>query len=125
LFALLWLTSATGCSIAGRWVGSELKPDMARDQFPFMQSSTPPAKFVSTDLRLQQDGSYTADTNYGGTMHNSTGTWKHDANKGFITFTDKEGNTFGYGVRKPDEQTLEIVRAIKGTDVTLTLKKQP
>lgn len=124
LVAGAWLAGASGCSIAGHWMGSSLKPEMARDQFPFLQLTDPPAKFVSTDLRLQQDGSYTAETNYGGQIHHSTGTWKYD-NKGFLNFTDNEGNTFGYGMRKLDEQTIEIVRAIKGTDVTLTLKKQP
>jgi hypothetical protein len=30
-----------------------------------------------------------------------------------------------YAVRRPNDQTIEMVKDIKGTDAILTLKKQP
>jgi hypothetical protein len=117
--------SLCGCaSLAGRWSGSELRPEMARDQFKLLRPAEQSGKLVSADLRLQQDGSYTAEFNYDGQVEQSLGTWKCD-DKGYLTFVDKQGSSYGYAVRRPDDQTIQMVKGIKGTDATLTLKKRP
>jgi hypothetical protein len=115
----------SGCvSLAGRWTGDELRPEMAREQFKLLRPTDQSGKLVSVDLRLQQDGSYTAELNYDGKVEQSLGTWKCD-DKGYLTFVDKQGRGYGYAVRRPNDQTIELVKGIKGTDATLTLKKQP
>lgn len=126
LCALLGLlASASGCaSMAGHWTGDKLKPEMARDQFPLLRPAEKPGKFVSADLRMQQDGTCTAEVVYDGKIERFMGTWKYD-DKGFLNFNDKQGNSYGYAVRRVDDQTVELIKGIKGTDVTLTLKKQP
>jgi hypothetical protein len=114
----------TGCAtLAGHWSGDSLQPEMAREQFKMLVPAEKSGKFVSVDLRLQPDGTCTADVNYDGKMEQFVGTWKDDG-KGFVNFVDKQGNAYGYAVRRIDDQTLQIVKAIKGTDVTLTLKKR-
>ena len=125
LLCLGAVVGLSGCvSLAGRWTGSELRPEMARDQFKLLRPTEQAGKLVSADLRLQPDGSYTAELNYDGRVEQSLGTWKCDA-KGFLTFVDKQGRSYGYAVRRPSDQTIELVKGIKGTDATLTLKKQP
>jgi hypothetical protein len=125
LLCLGTLLGLSGCvSVAGRWSGSELRPEMARDQFKFLRPTDQSGKLVSADLRLQPDGSYTAELNYDGKVEQSLGTWKCDE-KGYLTFVDKQGRSFGYAVRRPDDNTIELTKGIKGTDATLTLKKQP
>ncbi len=119
------VVSASGCAnLAGRWTGSELRPEMAREQFKLLRPTDQTGKLVSADLRLQQDGSYTAELNYDGKVEQSLGSWKVDA-MGYLTFVDKHGSSYGYAVRRPDDKTIELVKGIKGTDATLTLKKQP
>ena len=114
-----------GCaSLAGRWSGSELRPEMARDQFKLLRPTEQSGKLVSADLRLQQDGSYTAELNYDGQVEQSLGTWKYD-DKGYLSFVDKQGRSYGYGIRRPNDETIQMVKSIKGTDAILTLKKQP
>ena len=125
LLALVALGGSSGCaSLAGRWTGDTLKPEMARDQFKLLRPAEQPGKFVSADLRLQNDGTYTADVNYDGKVAHFMGSWKYD-DKGFLNLNDKQGNSYGYAVRKVDDQTIQLIKGIKGTDVTLTLKKQP
>lgn len=125
LLALTVLAGSSGCaSLAGRWTGDSLKPEMARDQFKLLRPAEQPGKFVSADLRLQQDGTYTAEVNYDGKIERFMGTWKYD-DKGFLNFVDKQGNSYGYAVRKVDDETIQLIKGVKGTDVTLTLKKQP
>jgi hypothetical protein len=125
LLTLVVLGGSSGCAtLAGRWSGDNLKPEMARDQFALLRPAGEPGRFVSAELRLQPDGTYTAEVNYSGKIERHMGTWKYD-NKDFINFTDKEGNTYGYGLRKVDEQTIQLIKGLKGTDVTLTLKKEP
>ncbi len=115
----------SGCAtLSGRWAGSELQPEMARDQFKLLRPVEQTGRFVSADLRLQKDGSYTAELNYDGQVEQSLGTWNRDG-KDNLTFVDKQGRSYGYVVRRPNDQTLEMVKGIKGTDATLTLKKQP
>jgi hypothetical protein len=113
-----------GCDIVGRWSGSSLSPEMARDQFKLLRPESMPGKFVSVDFRFQKDGSYTADINYDGKLESKQGTYKYDANKGMLTLMDKEGNSYAYAAKKVDDQTLQLVKGVKGSDVTLTLKKQ-
>ncbi len=61
---LMLIGASSGCvNLKGHWIGSDLKPEMARDQFQFLRGSEQADNFVSTDLRLQQDGSYAAVTN--------------------------------------------------------------
>lgn len=125
LLCLCAVLVLSGCvSLAGRWTGGDLRPEMARDQFKLLRPAEQSGKLVSADLRLQQDGSYTADLNYDGKVEQSLGTWKCDE-KGYLTFVDKQGRSYGYAVRRPNDQTIEMVKGIKGTDATLTLKKQP
>ena len=119
------LVSSAGCvSYAGRWSGNELRPEMARDQFKLLRPTDQSGRLVSADLRLQQDGSYTAELNYDGNIEQSLGTWKYD-DKGYLSFVDKQGRGYGYAIRRLDDQTIQMVKSIKGTDATLTLKKQP
>jgi hypothetical protein len=115
---------AGGCDLTGRWTGSSLSPEMARDQFKLLRAADKPGKFVSADFRFQQDGSYTADVVYDGKLESHQGTYKYDANKSMLTILDKEGNSYAFIAKKVDDQTLQLVTGIKGTDVTLTLKKQ-
>jgi len=125
LLCLGAVVGLSGCAtLAGRWTGNELRPEMARDQFKLLRPTDQSGKLVSADLRLQRDGSYTAELNYDGKVEQSLGTWKCDA-KGYLPFVDKRGRSYGYAVRRPNDQTIELVKGIKGTDATLTLKKQP
>ncbi len=125
LLCLGAVVGLSGCaSLAGHWSGNELRPEMARDQFKLLRPTDQSGKLVSADLRLQQDGSYTAELNYDGKVEQSLGTWKYN-DRGYLTFVDKQGRSYGYDVRRPDDQTIEMVKGIKGTDATLTLKKQP
>ena len=115
-----------GCaSLAGRWSGSELRPEMARDQFMLLRVAEQPAQLVSADLRLQQDGSYTAELSYDGMVEQSLGTWRTDE-QGYLALVDQRGNTYGYALRRPGDETIQmVVKDIRSTDVSLTLKKQP
>ncbi|HUU97384.1 MAG TPA: hypothetical protein VM487_16740 [Phycisphaerae bacterium] len=125
LLCLGAVVGLSGCvSLAGRWTGNELQPEMARDQFKLLRPTDQSGRLVSADLRLQQDGSYTAELNYDGKVEQSLGTWKCDL-KGYLTFVDKHGRSYGYAVRRPDDKTIKLVKGIKGTDATLTLVKQP
>lgn len=118
------LLPASGCAtLAGRWSGDDLKPEMARDQFKLLRPSEQSGRLVSVELRLQQDGSYTAELNYDGRIEQSLGTWKVDDNR-YLTFVDKDGRSYGYSIRRPNDNTLEMLKGIKGTDATLTLNKQ-
>jgi hypothetical protein len=119
------VVSLCGCaSLAGQWRGDELRPEMARDQFKLLRPADQAGRLVSADLRLQQDGSYTAELNYDGRVEQSLGTWKLDAD-GYLTFVDKQGRSYGYAIRRVDDQTIQMVKGIKGTDATLTLTKRP
>jgi len=125
LLCLVAMAALSGCvSLAGRWSGGELQPEMSRDQFRLLRPADQTGRLVSADLRLQQDGSYTAELNYDGRVEHSLGAWKLDA-QGYLTFVDKQGRSYGYTVRRPNDRTLEMVKGIKGTDAILTLKKQP
>ena len=125
LLCLGVVVGLSGCAtLAGHWSGDQLEPEMSRDQFKLLRPIEQTGRFVSADLRLQEDGSYTAELNYDGRVEQSLGSWKLD-DKGYLTFVDKLGRSYGYAVRRPDDQTLEMVKGIKGTDATLTLKKQP
>jgi hypothetical protein len=120
---LALLLSTTGCvTIAGRWSGGELVPAMARDQFDLFRPEGNTASFVSAELRLQEDGTYTADLKYGEELIRSTGTWTFEGQK--LSMTDNEGRSLVFVARKVDDMTLEIITGIKGTDVVLTVKKQ-
>ena len=120
---LVVLIGVAGCDIVGRWSGSNLSPEMARDQFKLIRPDNKPGRFVSAEFRFQQDGTYTADIVYDGKLENHQGKYKYDP-KGMVTFTDKKGNSYVYAAKKVDDQTLLLVKGIKGTDVTLTLKKE-
>lgn len=125
LLCLAALIGLSGCvTLAGHWTGDEIQPEMARDQFRLLRPAEQAGRFVSADLRLQQDGSYTAELNYDGRVEQSLGSWKLD-DKGYLTFVDKVGKSYGYAIRRPNDQTLEVVKGIKGTDATLTLKRRP
>ncbi len=119
------LALTAGCDIVGRWSGSNLNPEMARDQFKLLRPESVPGKFVSADFRFQKDGSYTADVVYDGKLTSYQGTYKYDANKSMLTLMDKQGNSYAYAAKKVDDQTLQLIKGIKGSDVALTLKKQP
>jgi len=120
---LMMLTA--GCGISGRWAGSSLSPEMARAQFKLLRPESVPGNFVSADFRFQQDGTYTADLVYDGKLEAQQGTYTYDEAKGMLTLRDKKGNSYAFATKKPEDQTLQLVKGIKGTDVTLTLKRQP
>ncbi|MBN1967698.1 MAG: hypothetical protein JW910_23785 [Anaerolineae bacterium] len=125
LLCLGAVVGLSGCvNLAGRWMGDELRPEMARDQYKLLRPTEQPGRLVSVDLRLQQDGSYTAELNYDGDIVQSLGNWKY-ADRGYLSFVDKQGRSYGYDIRRPNDQTMEMVKSIKGTDATLTLKRQP
>lgn len=114
--------SATGCAINGRWVGGDLNPEMARDQFDLMRPDGNMDEFVQADIRFQNDGTYMADLRYGDVLKRSTGTWKHQGDK--LTLVEEDGDPQVFLVKQPDGATLNLIVGVKGTDVTLTLKKQ-
>jgi len=120
------VVSLCGCvSLAGRWSGNGLQREMTRDQSRLPRLAEQPDELVGVDLRLQQDGSYTAELNYDGMVEQSLGTWKCE-DQGYLAFVDQQGNTYGYALRRPRDRTIQmVVKDIKGTDVSLTLKKQP
>jgi len=119
------VASLFGCvDLSGRWMGDELVPEMARDQYKLLRPAEQSGRLVSADIRLQKDGSYTAELNYDGNVVQSLGNWTY-ADKGYLSFVDKQGRSYGYGVRRPNDETIQMVKSIKGTDAILTLKKQP
>ena len=67
-----------GCDLVGRWTGSSVNPEMARDQFKLLRPESQPGKFVSADFRFQQDGTFTAEINYDGKLESHQGTFKYD-----------------------------------------------
>ncbi|MBK9120680.1 MAG: hypothetical protein IPM18_13940 [Phycisphaerales bacterium] len=120
------LVCISGCAtLAGHWTGEALAPEMARDQFKLLRPAEQSGRLVRAELRLQDDGSYTADLNYDGRVEQSRGTWSMDSKGGYLTFVDTQGRSYGYAVRRPNDVTLEVIKGVKGTDATLTLKKQP
>jgi hypothetical protein len=117
------LLGTSGCAtIAGRWSGSDLMPAMARDQFDLFRPNGNTANFVSAELRLQNDGTYTADIIYGEELVRSAGTWKLEGRK--LTMTDNSGRAQVFVARKTDKTTMTITTGIKGTEVVLMVKKQ-
>ena len=106
-------------------MGGDLRPEMARDQFELLRPDDMPGRFVEADLRFQQDGTFTAVVNYDGKLETHQGTFKYDQQVGKLTFTDNKGDSYVYGAKKPDDNTLLLLKGIKGSDVTLTLKRQP
>lgn len=125
LLCLGAVVSLSGCvTLAGHWLGDRLEPEMARDQFKLLRPTEQSGRLVSAELRLQEDGSYTAELNYDGRVEQSLGSWKFDDSR-YLTFVDKSGRSYGYTVRRPNDRTLEMVKDIKGTDAVLTLEKQP
>ena len=118
------IVSLTGCSsLVGRWTGDELNPEMARDQFKLLRPEGESRKLVSADLRLQQDGSYTAELMYDGYVEHSLGTWKMER-PDYLSFVDNEGKSYGYSVRRSDDNSIALAKSIKGTDATLRLTKK-
>ena len=119
------LVPLVGCGLQGRYMGGDLRPEMARDQFELLRPDDMPGRFVEADLRFQQDGTFTAVVNYDGKLETHQGTFKYDQQVGKLTFTDNKGDSYVYGAKKPDDNTLLLLKGIKGSDVTLTLKRQP
>ncbi len=125
LLAMVALTGAAGCvPVVGHWTGGDLQPEMARDQFNLFRPEGSRDNFVNAELRVQQDSTFTGAVKYGDRLVNVAGRWKYDQNVPSLTLTDNEGHTQAYGVKKPDDSTLKLITGIKGSDVTLTLKKQ-
>ena len=120
------VVSVCGCAgLAGRWSGSESRPEMAGDQFTLLQPADQPCWLVTADLCLQQDGNYMAELSYDGVVRQSLGNWERE-DQGYLAFVDQQGNTYGYALRRPGDRTIQmVVKDIKGTDVSLTLRKQP
>jgi hypothetical protein len=114
----------TGCEITGHWTGNSLTPEMARDQFKILRPDGVPGKFVSADFRFQKDNSYTADINYDGKLESHQGTYKYDDGKKTLMLRDKAGNSYMFAAKKVDDKTLQLIKSIKGSDVTLTLTKE-
>ena len=114
--------ATAGCGIQGRWVGDKLKPEMARDQFNLMRPEGNFDNFVQADIRFQDDGTYMADLRYGSVLKRSTGKWELNEDK--LTLVEENGTPQVFLVKQPDAATLNLIVGIKGSDVTLTLKKQ-
>ncbi len=127
VFGILCLAAmvSSGCAtMDGRWQGSQVDPEMARDQFKLLRPDHEPGRLVNADLRLHNDGSYTAELNYDGQIQRSQGTWDYDHSERYITFVDEYGHTYGYSVRRPDDRTAELVKEVQGTDAVLELKQR-
>jgi len=119
----LLVVACQGCAtLVGRWSGDDVTPAMARDQFDLLRPPGNTANFVSADIRLQQDGTFTADVKYGNDLVRATGSWKLDGEK--LSLTDQAGRAEVFLAKRIDETTLQIVTGIKGSDVVLKLKKQ-
>jgi hypothetical protein len=95
---------------------------MARDQFDLLRPAGNTDKFVHADARLHSDGTFTAELNYGGNLIPQSGKWELKGER--LTLTDLRGNSQVFLARSPDAKTLLVTVGIKGSDVTLTLKKQ-
>jgi len=112
-----------GCAtLNGRWAGGELDPAMARDQFDFFRPAGNKDNFVSADIRLQDDGTFMADIKYGASLIQNAGSWKLDGDK--LSMTDQSGRAQIFVVKRIDDNTLNIITGIKGSDVVLVVKKQ-
>jgi hypothetical protein len=122
ILGLLVVTFPGCATLTGRWSGDDLAPAIARDQFDLCRPQANKASFVSAELRLQQDGTFTADIKYGSDLVRATGTWKLDGEK--LSLTDATGRAQIFLVKRVDDNTLRIITGIKGTDVVLTMKKQ-
>lgn len=115
--------AAPGCAtLNGHWSGSELTPAMARDQYDLFRPANAKTNFVSADLRLQQDGTFLADLKYGTELVQTAGTWKLDGAK--LTLTDRTGRAQVFLTKRIDDNTLQLITGIKGSDVVLVIKKQ-
>ena len=122
-FLGLLVVACPGCAtLNGRWSGGDVTPAMARDQFDLFRPQANKASFVSAEIRLQQDGTFTAEIKYGNDLVRATGTWKLDGEK--LSLTDQAGRAQIFLTKRIDENTLQIITALKGTDVVLTVKKQ-
>jgi hypothetical protein len=117
---LLGTLSACGGGVKGRWVGSDVKPEMARDQFRFLVPANHVGRFVSADVRLQKDGTFNSSVVYDKEVTTVSGTWEFRDD--VLTFRDEVGNSWIYGVRK-DGDELDLVQGIKGTDVSIKMEK--
>jgi hypothetical protein len=122
LLVLLGLVCPGCATLVGRWSGGDLNPAMARDQFDLLRPQGNTGNFVSAELRLQQDGTFSGDMKYGNDAVRASGTWKLDGEK--LTLTDQAGRAKVYVTKRIDDNTLQIITGIKGSDVVLTLKKQ-
>ena len=114
------LFAGCGASLKGRWQGAELKPEMARDQFKFLVPATTTGKFVSADVNLQKDKTFSASVIYDEKVIPVTGTWAWKDR--ILTMRDSKGQAYVYGARK-DGSKLKVITGIKGSDVTFLLEK--
>ena len=122
VLALLVLVCPGCATLVGRWSGGDLNPAMARDQFDLLRPQGNTAAFVSAEIRLQQDGTFLADLRYGTDLIHATGTWKLEGDK--LTLTDQAGRAKVYIAKRIDDNNLQLITGIKGSDVVLKLKKQ-
>ncbi len=112
----------TGCSLSGRWVGSDLRPELARDDFDLFRPVTATANFARADIRLQEDGTFSADVVYGDEVTRASGTWRYEGNR--LTLTDSKGNASVYNVEFKTANTIHLIALVEGTDVTLKLNRE-
>jgi hypothetical protein len=122
LLGLLVLVCPGCATLVGRWSGDDLAPAMARDQFDLLRPQGNTAAFVSAEIRLQQDATFLADLRYGTDLIHVSGTWKLNGER--LTLTDQAGRAKVYVAKRIDDNNLQLITGIKGSDVVLKLKKQ-
>lgn len=118
------LAMLTGCGIDGRWETVSFEPDVARDDFRLADKPNGEDGFTKAIITLYEDGTYVADVYYGTTVDQSKGQWQHRKDK--LTLTNEDGESFTYEIDVSGwGSKLEMVRQIKGTEVTLELRRLP
>jgi hypothetical protein len=117
--ALITVAAGCGTSVKGRWTGTEVEPELARDEVKFLAPETTQGKLVSVDLNLQKDKTFSAAMIYDTTVVNTTGTWEYKDRT--LSLRDSVGNSYVYTVDK-DGDELTIVTPIKGTEVKIELE---
>jgi hypothetical protein len=112
-----------GCAgITGKWTGSSMEPEMARDQFRLLRPDDHEGQLVKATISLKKDSTYLAEVFYEGGADVTTGTWKLTDNK--LTLLDNKYGSHTYTVELGgNRKVLRIIRPIKGTDVALVMTR--
>lgn len=126
--SLAWLplvaASLAGCAdVTGKWTSTGLEPRMASDQFVFLRPKTFKGDFIRAVLDLREDKTYTAEVYYASDRSFTNGGWSVLGDK--LRLVDNDYGTFNYPFDLDrDGRTMEILQAIKGTDVRLVMQRE-